>query len=215
MLGDDFLLELAGDEVVVGKLGVVAAAALGKGGQGGGEVEHLGHRHLRLDGGGRAARVHPLDAPAAGVDVAHQVAGELLRGVDFDVEDGLEQRGLGLLHAFLEGERAGDLEGDVARVHVVVLPVVEDGAEVHHRVAGQVPALGRGHDALLHRRDEVPGDGAAENVVHELEPRPARQRLHLHPGDAELPAPARLFLVLAFGLGPGADGFAVGNFRRL
>ena len=97
----------------------------------------------------------------------------------------------------------------------MVLPVVKDRAEIHHREARQIAALGGGADALLHRRNVVLGNGAAEDIVHELESRAARQRLHAHAADAELAVAAGLLLVLAFGVGFGAYGLAVGHLGRL
>jgi hypothetical protein len=67
---------------------------------------------------------------------------------------------------------------------------------------------------LFHRRNEVLGDGAAENLVGELEFGAARQRLHLDPAIAELPVAAGLLLVPALHVGLPANGLAIRNFRR-
>jgi hypothetical protein len=83
-----------------------------------------------------AARLLTLDAPAAPAEVADDVAQELLRRHDLDREDRLEQDRLGAARGLLEGERAGDLEGDLRRVRVVVLAVHEGDAHVDHRVIG-------------------------------------------------------------------------------
>ena len=72
-----------------------------------------------------AARLLAFDAPAAPAEVADHVAEEVLRRDDLDLEDRLEQDRLGALGRLLEGERAGDLEGDLRRVGVVVLAVDE------------------------------------------------------------------------------------------
>ena len=97
----------------------------------------------------------------------------------------------------------------------MVLAVVQHGAEIHHREAGQVAAFGGGANALFHRGNEIVGNGAAEDVVHELETGAARQRLHAHPADAELAVSAGLLLVLALGVGLGANRLAIGHLRRL
>jgi len=56
----------------------------------------------------------------------------------------------------------------------VVRPVVERHAHVVHGVPGQHAGRQRLADALLDRLDELPRDGAADDVVDELEPlRPA------------------------------------------
>ena len=90
------------------------------------------------------------------------------------------------------------------RVDRVVLAVVEGDLDVDHRVAGE-EALdhGRAH-ALLDRRDEVARDGAADDLVDELEALAARQGRDFHPGVGELAAAAGLLLVLALGLGRAA-----------
>src|SRR6185369_10567391 len=67
---------------------------------------------------------------------------------------------------------------------------------------------------LLHRRNELAGDDAADDAIDELEPRAARQRRHLDPGVAELPAPPRLFLQAALRFGSALDRFLVRDLRR-
>ena len=91
---------------------------------------------MRLDDDVVAARFTAGNAAAAGAEVAHQVAGVLIRRVDFDVHDRLEERGASLLHGFFESQRAGDFEGDVGRIDVVIFAVVEDGAEIHDGETG-------------------------------------------------------------------------------
>ena len=83
--------------------------------------------------------------------------------------------------------------------------------EVHHGEAGEEAVLGGLDNALLHRRDEVPGDGPAEDLVGELELGAARQRLHLDPAIAELAMAAGLLLVASLDVGGAADGLAVGD----
>ena len=92
--------------------------------------------------------------------------------------------------------------------------VVENDAEVHHRIAREIPS-GRGLDnALFDRGDEILGNGAAENIVDELEAGAARERLQLDFAFAILPVAAGLLLVFALRVSLGADGFAVGDFGR-
>ena len=135
--------------------------------------------------------------------------------IDLDVHDRFEQRGLRLLHRFLESQRAGDFEGHVGRIDVVIFAVVEAGAEIDDGKAGQKAALGGVANALFDRGNPVVRDRAAENIVDELDAFAARKRLHLDAADAELAVAAGLFFVLAFGVGFAANGFAIGNFRRL
>ena len=47
--------------------------------------------------------------------------------------------------------------------------VIDGDLEIHHGVSGQEALFGRFHDALFHGGDEVLGDGAAENLIGELE----------------------------------------------
>ena len=54
---------------------------------------------------------------------------------------------------------------------------------------------------LLDRGDELAGDGAAHDLVDELEARAPLERLDAEGAHAELPVTAALLLVLALGLG--------------
>src|SRR5205085_6838295 len=108
--------------------------------------------------------------------------------------DRLEQRRLRRLRRVLERYRAGDLEGHFRRVDVVVLPIGEADAEIDHRIAGQETLLARVLNALLHRWDVLAWDGAAVDVVDELEIAAARQRLHGDLAVGELAVAARLLL---------------------
>ena len=77
------------------------------------------------------------------------------------------------------------------------------------------PRCGRLHDAFLNRGNVVLGNRAAEDFVDELEVAAARQRLHLDLAIAELAVTAALLLVTALHVGAAANGFAIGNLRRL
>ena len=72
----------------------------------------------------------------------------------------------------------------------------------------------RFHDAFFHRGDEVLGDGAAEDVVDELEVAAAGQGFHLDLAVAELAVAAGLLLVAALHVGLAADGLAVRDLGR-
>ena len=70
----------------------------------------------------------------------------------------------------------GQLEGDVGGVHGVVGAVVALGREVHHRIAGDDPPLGRLLDPPVHGGQVLAGDHAALDGVDELvalAPRPS------------------------------------------
>ena len=149
----------------------------------------------------RPLRFHALHAAAAGVEVAHERAGELVGGFDLYFHDGLEQAGLGLLHGFAEGQTAGHLERHFVRVDVVIAAVVDGDFEVDHRIAGEITARRRLHDALFDRGYELARNGAAEDLVGELEAAAARQRLHPDLAVAELAVAAALLLVASVGFG--------------
>ena len=120
-----------------------------------------------------------------------------------DLVDRLEQLHLPLLGGVLERHRAGGLERGVGGVDAVRLAVEERDPEVDHLVAGDEAALHLGAHALLHRRDVVVRHRAADDLVDELEPGAARQRLDLDVAHAVLAVPAGLLDVPAVALGPG------------
>ena len=70
-------------------------------------------------------------------------------------------------------------------------------------------------DPLLHGRDELARNRAAEHLVGEVEVRAPGQRLDADPAVAELPVAAGLLLVAAVRLGARRDGLAVGDAREL
>src|SRR5260370_24479839 len=122
-----------------------------------------------------------------------------------------------MLNGFLEGERAGNLESHVRGIDIVILDVVEDGAEVDYGETRQEAAGSGIADALFDGGNPVLRDGAAKDVVHELDALAALNRLHLDAAYAELAVATALLLVLAFDVGFPADGFAVrnlGGFER-
>src|SRR5260370_5313768 len=213
--GDNFFDEFVGDVVVVGKFHGVGGTALRFRDQVVRVGEHFRERHLRFDDYVVAAQIASGDAAAPAAQVTHQVSRILVGGIDFDVHHRLKQHRPGLLHSFLEGQRAGDLESDVRGVDIVVFAVVENGAEINHWEAGEITARGGFANSSFHGGNPVPWYRAAENVVDELDALPALDGLHFDATDAKLAVPAGLFLVLAFGIGLAANGFAVGNFGRL
>src|SRR5208282_6459583 len=148
-----------------------------------------------------AARFAAFDAAAARTEIAHQIAGILIRRVDFNMHDGLEERGPSLLHSFLERERAGDSESHVRGIDVVVFAVVKRGAEFGHGEASQITAGCSFADAAFDGRNPVVGNRASENIVNEFDALIAFSGLELDAAYAELAVPAGLFLVLALGIG--------------
>src|SRR5579862_3234548 len=131
------------------------------------------------------------------------------------MHDRLEKRGSSLLHGFLEGQSAGYPESDIGRIDVVIFAVVEADAEVGHWKASQISCLSRFAYPSFHGRNPVLGNRATEEVVHKLNSSAARQGFHLDATNAELPVATGLFLVLAFRVGLGANGFAIGHLGRV
>src|SRR6201747_797279 len=210
---DDLLGDVRRDLVVAVELHRVARAALRVGPQVGRVAEHLAERDVGGDGQRVAAPVLALDPSAAPAEVADDLAEEVLGGHDLDGEDRLEQDGLRAARGVLERQRAGDLEGDLRRVRVVVLAVDERHADVDHRVAGLHARRQRLLDALLYGGDELAGHGAAADLRDEVEAL-ARRRLDVDVDDAELARAAGLLDEATLDLlGRAADGLAVGDLR--
>ena len=91
--------------------------------------------------------------------------------------------------------------------------VVQDDAQIHHGAA-DLAALGQHRaEALLARGDELAGNHAAHNLVHELEIGIAHG-LDVAGNAAELAGAARLLLVGVVEVRPLGDGLAVGDLRR-
>jgi len=212
--GDDLVGDHLRNNVVVGHFHGVGPTALGHRREVGSIGEHFRQRHLGFYYGRAPLGFHALDAAAAAIQVTHDVTGVVFRDGNLDVHDGFKQAGLGLLHAFLETLGARQLEGHFRRIDVVVGTVVEADPEVDHRVTGKIASCGRLDDAFFHGGDEVAGNGAAENVIHELEARTAHQGFQLDPAVAVLAMAAGLFLVFALRIGLGANRLPVGNLGR-
>src|SRR5437016_3924706 len=97
----------------------------------------------------------------------------------------------------------------------MIAAVIKDDAEIDDREPCEESALGRFHDALLDSGNVVARDGAAENVIHELELTAARQRFHLDLAVAVLAVSAGLLLVAALHIRFAADGLAIWHLGRL
>src|SRR5215218_200347 len=191
----------------------VRRAPLRVGAQVGRIAEHLRQRHATGHDLCVAARLHSVDAAAAAVEVADHIAHELLGHHDLDGKDGLEKDGLRAARGLLEGERAGNLEGDFRGVRVVVLAIHERDADVDHRVAGLDARVERLLDALLDGRDELRRDRPALDSVDEVETL-AGGRLHVDVDDAVLARAAGLAHEATLdSLGLAADRLAIGDLR--
>src|SRR6476620_3556189 len=175
--------------------------------------EHLGERDERPDDLRRPARLHALDLPPAAVEVADDVAHELLGHEDLDLHDRLEDGRIRLREGVLDGHRSGDLERHLGRVDVVVRPVEQGDLDVDDREAG-VDARGeRLADALVDRLDVLARDRAADDLVDELVARALLLRLELDHRVAVLALAAGLADEAAVALGGAPDRLAVGDLR--
>src|SRR4051812_28873440 len=210
---DDLLGDVRRHLVVALELHRVGRAALGVGAQVGGVAEHLAQRNVGADRERVAAALLALQAPAPAAEVADDVAEEVLGGHDLDLEHRLEQDRLRATRGLLEGKRAGDLEGDLRGVRVMVLAVDERHADVDDRVARAHAVGERLLDALLDRRDELDRHRAAADLRDEVEALAGRG-LDVDVDDAVLARAAGLAHEAALDLlGRAADGLAVGDLR--
>src|SRR5262249_4110190 len=114
----------------------------------------------------------------------------------------------------LPRHRAGDLERHLRGVDGVVRAVDELDTHALHGRAGELPAVHRLLDALVHRRTEPLRDDAADDLVDELVLR-LRGRRDDDVAVAELPAAPGLLLVAAMRARLLADRLAVRDARRM
>ena len=205
--------QIGGDLGVVGQLHRVAGPALGHRPQVGGVAEHLRQRDSRPDDLRGAARLHRLDVAAASVEVADDVAEELLRHGDLDPHERLEDHRRGLGGGFLEGHRGGDAERHLARVDLVEGPVEERHLDVDHRVPGVRARLERLADAHVDRLDVLARDDAADDLVDELVALAVLVGLDLDDDVAVLALAAGLLDVAVVALRGAADRLPVGHVR--
>src|SRR4051794_35364764 len=210
----DHLLGDVGRHLLVGvELHRVRRAALGHRAHVGRVAEHLAQRDVGVDDLRVAALPELVHAATPAAEVADDVAHVVLGRHDLDLEHRLQQDRLGPLGRLLERRRAGDLEGDLRGVRVVVLAVGQRHADVDHRVAGADAGLQRLFDALLDGGDELDRDRAATDLVDEVEALAGR-RLDVDVDDAVLARAAGLAHEAALDLlGLAAHGLAVGDLR--
>src|SRR3989454_256732 len=198
--------------LIVTELHAVDCAALAHRAKGRRVAEHLGQGTPRRHDVRVGALRHTADLAAPGREIPDDVAHVIRRRHHLDVHDRLEQHRLRLAGRFLHGHGAGDLEGHLARVDVVVRPVHELDLHVHHRVAREHAVLEGLLHALLDRPDVLPRDHAADDVVLEHEAGARLAGLHVDDHVPILTAAARLAdeLPLDF-LHPPAHRLAVGH----
>src|SRR5690606_429449 len=168
----------------------------------------------------RRGVIHTLHQTATTVQVAHDVTHEVFRGHDLDLHHRLQQDGLGLLGAFLDGHGRGHLERSLVRVHVMVGTIVQSDLDVDHRVTRDDTILQLFEGPFLDRRHVFLGNHTTDDFGSELEVHlfvaflvRLSERLDTQPDMTELTATTGLTNELAFLLDTAADGFAVGDLR--
>ena len=117
--------------------------------------------------------------------------------------------------ASFEREGACDFEGHVRRIDVVIFAVVEGGAKIGDRKAGEKATGGGIAKAFFNRRNPVLGYRPAENVIHKFDALAAFDGFKFDAADTELSMAAGLLFVFAFGVGFAANGFAIRNLGGL
>ena len=206
---EKILQHAVGRLFIAGKALGELATPLRHGAQAGGVGQQFALRRLRRDDLHIVLRVHADDASAALVQISHDVAHILFGDGDLEVRERLQQDGIGVLDALLEGDFCRRLEGGLGRVDGVEASVIEDGPDVDNGVARQ-HAVGQAlHQTLFNGGNILLGNGAAHDLIHELEVLLARLEADL--AVAVLPVAARLFFVLALDVRFAADGLLVGN----
>src|SRR5919112_33935 len=214
-LRDDLLGDVGRDLGVRVEHHGVARPPLGAAAQVAHVAEHLRQRHQGPDDTGAGALLHRLDGSAAGVQVADDVAHVLLGGDDLDCHQRLEQGRAGLAGGLLEDHRAGDLEGHLRGVDLVVLTVDQRRLHADHRVPREDAVLHGVLHAGVDRGDVLPRDATTGDGVLELVGRAVGRDLEGLDRDldlGELAGPTRLLLVGVVDLlDPLADRLAVGD----
>ncbi len=159
-------------------------------------------------------RVHAEDTSAPLVEVAHDVAGELVADLDFQVDDRLKKDRAGLHEAVLEGKVGRGLECLLGGVDRMVGTVIQGSLDADDRISSQRALLYALGETLLNRRIVVLRDSAADDFDRELvRLRHVAARLEAHLDVTVLAVSAGLLLVLAFDVGFLADRLAESDLR--
>src|SRR5215210_4340057 len=216
-LRDDLLGHVLRDLRVAVEDHRVAGPSLGAAAQVAHVAEHLRERDEGPDDASAGALLHRLDGPAPGVQVADDVAHVLLGRDDLDGHERLEQSRAGLAGGLLEDHRAGDLEGHLRGVDLVVLAVEQRGLDADHGVAGKHAVLHGVLHALVDRGDVLPRDATTGDLVLELVGRAVGRDRQGLDADLDLGELARTTGLLLVGvvdlLDRLADRLAVGHLR--
>src|SRR3954452_19453343 len=158
----------------------------------GGVSEHLGERDTGLDLLAALDLLEVLDAAATGAEVPHHVAEVVVWRLHLDGHHRLEQLRLRALQRLLERHGAGDLEGALARVDLVVGALDELHLDVDDGIAGEDARVHRLLDTSIDARDVLLGYLPADDLVRDRVPLARRLRLDVDHGVAVLARAAGL-----------------------
>src|SRR5579885_1906209 len=178
-------------------------------------LQYFRHRYQRLDDLALTFAIHPEHLAAPRVEVADHVAHRFFGTAHLQRHDRFENDRAGFFKRRLQAHRGCDLKRHVRRVDVVIAALEHRHLDIDYRVAGEITLDQRVAHALLHRRDELARNRAADDFILEFKAAAAHQRLDAQPAITILAAAAGLALVLALGFGAALDGFLVGDFGRL
>ena len=154
-----------------------------------------------------------MDAGAAAVEVAHDVALEFFGRHIFDLHDWLEQDGLGFFQAVLEREDRGHFERHFVRVHIVVGAIDDIHMDIDHRVAGDDAVEDGFLESFFHSGDVFLRNRATNDLVLDREAFAALVGSDLADDMAVLTAAAGLLDEFALAVGWREDGFLVSDLR--
>src|SRR5665647_218308 len=213
---DDLFCHILGDLGVGVELHRVVGTTLGLGPQVANVSEHLRQWHHSPNDLGAADVFHGVDLATARVEVADHVAHVDLGRTHLDGHHRLEEHGVGPPYGLLQNHGAGDLEGHLGGVDVVVAAVEQRGLDADQRVAGQDTELHGVLDPVVDAGDVLARDPATGDLVLELVRlafgHVQRREGHLHLG--VLARTTGLLLVHVVELDDLAtDGLAVGDLR--
>ncbi len=200
--------------MILGEFHAVGGPALGSGAQVRGITEHLRQRHRGTHDLSRGRVFHALHHAAPAVEVAHHVAHVILRRDHLHLHDRLQQDRPGLRGPFLETDGSRDLEGHLARIHLMVGAIVKGNLHVHHREARHDTTRHGLPHTLTHRGDIILGHHTADNLVDELEARARLLGFETQIHMTVLSATAGLADELALLLDLGPDGLAIADLGR-
>ena len=151
-------------------------------------------------------RIHSENTSASLVQVAHDIAGELIRNGYMQGNDRLEKNRTCLHEAILECHVCGGLECLLGGVYRMIGSVVQDSLDADYRISGH-RACGHGiSDTLLNSREEVLRDSAADNDLLEyISFVKVSGRLESHLDMTVLAVSAGLLLILGINVAVLAD----------